>query len=102
MLERVQSSAAIAASSRYRSLGDIGIALLGIAALKAGRAPLGRRGDRRRRARRGEPGGATGTKALVIISFALLFVGLLQTVRTLAASPSPQLAAAGTKAAALS
>jgi hypothetical protein len=81
--------------------GDIGLALLGIAAVKAG-APrwaaalivIGALGC--------GPGFATGTKALVIVSFALLFAGLLQAVRTLATRPGPQLAVQAAEAAASS
>ena len=47
-------------------------------------------------------GFATGSKALVIIAFAVLLLGLLQAVRTIVASPAPRLAAAGAKAAAVS
>jgi hypothetical protein len=46
-------------------------------------------------------GFATGTKAVVIIAFAVLFLGLLQAVRTLVASPAPRLAGASAKAAAV-
>ena len=100
MLERVHSGA-IAAVEPLALLGDIGIALLGIAALKAG-APrwaaaaiaVGALGE--------GAGFATGTKALVIISFALLFAGLLPTVRTLTARPARRPAAEPAQAAALS
>jgi hypothetical protein len=78
-------SGAISALEPLSLVGDIGIALLGIAAVKAG-APrwagaaivIGALGE--------GAGFATGTKALVIISFVFLFVGLLQVVRTLASS----------------
>jgi hypothetical protein len=84
ILARVHSGA-IAAAGPLALPGDIGIALPGIAALKAG-AP-------------GEGAGfATSTKALVIGSFAVLFTGLLPAVRTLTARP----AAGPAQAAALS
>jgi hypothetical protein len=94
------NSGAISALDPLSILGDIGIALLGIAVARAG-APrwaaaaivIGALGE--------GAGFATGTKALVIISFALLFAGLLQAVRTLvtraalqpAAEAAPQAAA---------
>ncbi len=78
-------SGAISALEPLSLAGDIGIALLGIAAVKGRRAPLGGGSDRHRRVRRGA-GFATGTKALVIVSFVLLFAGLLQVVRTVASS----------------
>jgi hypothetical protein len=92
MLERVHSGA-IAAVEPLALLGDIGIALLAIAALKAG-APrwaaaaiaVGALGE--------GAGFAASTKALVITSFALLFAGLLPAVRTLAARPARRPAAA--------
>jgi hypothetical protein len=73
--------------------GDIGIALLGIAVVKAGAArwagaaiAVGAIGE--------GAGFATSSKAVVIVSFALLFAGLLQAVRTLATSRAPVPAAA--------
>ena len=87
MLERVHSGA-IAAVEPLALLGDIGVALLGIAALKAG-APrwaavaiaVGALGE--------GAGFATSTKALVITSFALLFAGLLPAVCTLRTNTRP-------------
>ena len=101
VLDRIHSAAAISALEPLAVVGDIGLALLGIAAVKAG-APrwagaaivIGALGE--------GAGFATGTKALVIIAFALLFAGLLQAVRTVGTSPRPLLAAAGVKAAAVS
>jgi hypothetical protein len=92
-------SGAISAIEPLAILGDIGIALLGIAAVKAG-APrwaaavivIGALGE--------GAGFATGTKALVIISFALLFAGFLVVVRTLVTSPGRRLAAEAAPAAA--
>jgi len=109
-LDRAQATAvldhintgAISALDPLSILGDIGVALLGIAAARAG-APrwaaaaivIGAVGE--------GAGFATGTKALVIISFALLFAGLLQAVRTLVTRAAPQPAAeAAPQAAAVS
>jgi hypothetical protein len=101
LLDRIHSSAAISALEPLSLAGDIGIALLGIAAVKAG-APrwaaaaivIGALGE--------GAGFATGSKALVIISFAVLFTGLLQAARTLGTSPRPRLTAADAEAAAVS
>ncbi len=84
-------SGAISALEPLSLAGDIGIALLGIAAVKAG-APrwagaaivIGALGE--------GAGFATGRKAVVIISFALLFAGFLQVVRTLATSSASRAA----------
>lgn len=109
-LDRAQATAvldhintgAISALDPLSILGDIGVALLGIAAARAG-APrwaaaaivIGAVGE--------GAGFATGTKALVIISFALLFAGLLQAVRTLVTRAAAQPAAeAAPQAAAVS
>ena len=109
-LDRAQATAvldhintgAISALDPLSILGDIGVALLGIAVARAG-APrwaaaaivIGAVGE--------GAGFATGTKALVIISFALLFAGLLQAVRTLVTRAAPQPAAeAAPQAAAVS
>jgi hypothetical protein len=101
VLDRIHSSAVIAALEPLQLIGDIGVALLGIAVVKAG-APrwaaaaiaVGAVGE--------GAGFATSSKALVIIAFALLFVGLLQAVRTLGTSPRPVPAATGAAAAAVS
>lgn len=109
-LDRAQATAvldhintgALSALDPLSILGDIGIALLGLAAARAG-APrwaaaaivIGALGE--------GTGFATGTKTLVIISFALLFAGLLQAVRTLVTRAAPQPAAeAAPQAAAVS
>jgi hypothetical protein len=92
---------AISALEPLSILGDIGIALLGIAVARAG-APrwaaaaivIGALGQ--------GAGFATGTKALVIVSFALLFAGLLQAVRTLVTRAAPQPAVEAAQAAAVS
>jgi hypothetical protein len=101
VLDCIHSSAVIAALEPLQLIGDIGIALLGIAVVKAG-APrwaaaaiaVGAIGE--------GAGFATSSKALVITAFALLFVGLLQAVRTLGTSPRPVPAATGAAAAAVS
>jgi hypothetical protein len=85
-LHRIQSSAAISGLGPIKLLGDIGIALLGIAVIKAG-APrwaaaaiaIGALGE--------GVGFATHTKAVVIVAFAIMFVGLAEAVRTLVAAP---------------
>jgi hypothetical protein len=96
------NSGPISALDPLSILGDIGVALLGIAVARAG-APrwaaaaivIGALGE--------GAGFATGTKALVIISLALLFAGLLQAVRTLVTRAAPQPAAeAAPQAAAVS
>jgi hypothetical protein len=90
VLDRIHSGA-ISALEPLSLAGDIGIALLGIAAVKAG-APrwagaaivIGALGE--------GAGFATGTKLLVIIAFAVMFAGLLQAVRTLAISSASRAA----------
>jgi hypothetical protein len=99
VLDRINTGA-ISALEPLSILGDIGIALLGVAVARAG-APrwaavaivIGALGE--------GAGFATGTKALVIISFALLFAGLLQAVRTLVTRAAPQAAAETAQAAAV-
>ena len=100
VLDRIHSGA-ITALGPLSIIGDIGLALLGLAAVKAG-APRWAGAAIVIGALAGGAGFATGTKALVIIAFAVLFLGLLQAVRTIVASPASRLAAAGVKAAAVS
>jgi hypothetical protein len=100
VLDRIHSGA-ITALGPLSIIGAIGLALLGLAAVKAG-APRWAGAAIAVGALAEGAGFAAGTKALVIIAFAVLFLGLLQAVRTLAASPAPRLAAAGAKAAAVS
>ena len=84
VLDRIHTGA-ISALEPLSLAGDIGIALLGIAIVKVG-APrwagaaiaIGALGE--------GAGFAVGMKALVIVSFALLFAGLVPVVRTLAIS----------------
>ena len=100
VLDRINTGA-VSALDPVAILGDIGVALLGIAVVRAG-APrwaaaaivIGALGE--------GAGFATSTKALVIISFALLFAGLLQAVRTLVTRAAPQAAAETAPAAAVS
>jgi hypothetical protein len=100
VLDRIHSGA-ITALGPLSIIGAIGLALLGLAAVRAG-APRWAGAAIAVGALAEGAGFAAGTKALVIIAFAVLFLGLLQAVRTLAASPAPRLAAAGAKAAAFS
>ena len=93
VLDRIHSGA-ITALGPLSIIGDIGLALLGLAAVKAG-APRWAGAAIAIGALAQGAGFATGTKALVIIAFAVLFVGLLQAVRTIVASPAHRLAAAG-------
>ena len=96
-LHGIQSSAAINGLEPLQLLGDLGIALLGIAAIRAG-APrwagiaivIGAFAQ--------GAGFGTGSKAVVIGAFALLFVALIEVVRTLVASPSDEQVAAKTVA----
>ena len=91
VLSRIQSSAAITALEPVSIAGNIGVALLGIAAAKAG-APrwaaaliiIGGLGY--------GPGFAASSKTLVLISFVLMFAGLVPAVRSLAARSGPSLA----------
>jgi hypothetical protein len=100
VLDRIHTGA-ISALGPVAIVGDIGLALLGIAVLQAG-APrwaaalivIGALGE--------GAGFGTSTKALVIIAFALLFVGLLQAVRTLVTRATPQPAAEAAQTAAVS
>lgn len=101
VLGRIHSGAVITVLGPLSITGDIGLALLGLAAVKAG-SPRWAGAAIAVGALAEGAGFAAGTKALVIIAFAVLFLGLLQAVRTLAASPAPRLAAAPAKAAALS
>lgn len=83
-IDHILSSAGVKAVEPFSLLGDLGLALLGVAAARAG-APrwtaaaivLGAFGE--------GAGFATGTKPLVAAAFALLFVGLATAVKTLAA-----------------
>jgi hypothetical protein len=100
VLDRIHAGA-ITALGPLSIIGDIGLALLGLAAVKAG-APRWAGAAIAVGALAEGVGFATGTKALVIIAFAVLFLGLLQAVRTIVASPAPRLAAAGTKTATVS
>jgi hypothetical protein len=100
VLDRIHSGA-ISALGPLSITGDIGLALLGIAAVKAG-APRWAGAAIIGGALAEGAGFATGSKALVIISFALLFAGFVQAVRTLSTSARPVPAPAGAEAAAVS
>jgi hypothetical protein len=100
VLDRIHSGA-ITALGPLSIIGDIGLVLLGLAAVKAG-APRWAGAAIAVGALAEGAGFATGTKALVIIAFAVLFLGLLQAVRTVVASPAPRPAAVGAKVAAVS
>jgi hypothetical protein len=85
-LHSIQSSVAVTGLEPLQIVGDVGLALLGIAATRAG-APRWAAGAIAIGALGEGAGFGTGTKALVIVAFAILFVGLLETVRTLVSSP---------------
>lgn len=101
VIHSIHSSAAVVALEPLSALGIIGIILLGIAVVQAG-APrwaaaaivVGALGE--------VAGFGAHTKALLIIGVALMFVGLLQAVRTLVARPGPPPAAQLAEAAAVS
>jgi hypothetical protein len=101
VLDRIHSGAAITALGPLSITGDIGLALLGLAAVKAG-APRWAGAAIIVGALAEGAGFATRSKALVIISFALLFAGFVQAVRTLSTSARPVPAPAGADAAAVS
>lgn len=84
VLDRIHSSAAVSSLEPLSILGDIGLAVLAVALVKAGaqRATgaaiaLGAFAE--------GAGFASGTKALVIAGFAVMFVGFVQAVRLLLA-----------------
>jgi hypothetical protein len=91
-LERIQSSAVVSGLGPTELIGNIGIALLGVALIKTG-APrwaaaaivIGALGE--------GAGFGTGTKTVVIVAFAILFAGFIGAVRTLVAAPGGRLAA---------
>ena len=100
MLDRVHSGA-IAAAEPLALLGGIGIALLGVAALKAG-APRWAAAAIAFGAFGQVAGFATSTKALVVTSFAILFAGFLPAVRALRTPSRPHPAAEPAPATAVS
>lgn len=95
MIDHVVSSAGVKVVEPFSLLGDLGLALLGVAAARAGASrwtaaaiAIGAFGE--------GAGFATATKPLVIAAFALLFVGLVAVVRMLvtrakAHRPEPKL-----------
>jgi hypothetical protein len=90
-LERIQSSATVSGLGPTELLGNIGIALLGIAVIKAGAKRWAAAAIAIGALCEGA-GFATHSKALVIGGFAILFVGLVQAVPSLVASPGQQTA----------
>jgi hypothetical protein len=86
-LDGVHSSAAASGLEPLSLLGDIGLALLGVAVLRAG-APRATTALIAAGALGEGIGFATATRALVLASFAILLVGLAQAVRTLIANPT--------------
>jgi hypothetical protein len=102
VLDHLHSNAALSALEPLALLGDIGVALLGIAAVRAGGVPrwaaaaivIGALGE--------GAGFATSSKALVIVSFALLFAGLLPAVYAQVTRPAHTLAPEAAQPAAVS
>jgi hypothetical protein len=86
-IDRIHSSAAVTALEPFSLLGDLGLALLGVAALRAG-APrwtavvvaVGAFGE--------GAGFAGGARPLVLAGFAILFVGLAAVTRVLLLGPA--------------
>jgi hypothetical protein len=88
-LHRIQSSAAVSGLGPIKLLGDIGIALLGVAVVRAG-APRWAGAAIAIGAIAEGAGFGTHTKGLVIAAFAIMFVGFVETVRTLVAARGEQ------------
>lgn len=92
-IHRIQTSAAISALGPVSLLGDLGLALLGVAAVRAG-APrraavlvtLGAFGE--------GAGFGSATRPLILAGFALLFLGLVDVVRARLRQAVPAPAAA--------
>jgi hypothetical protein len=90
-IARIDSSAAVSALEPFSLLADLGLALLAIAAVKAG-APrwaailvaVGAFGE--------GVGFGSGTRALILAAFAVLFAGFAGIVRALRAEPARGLA----------
>ena len=87
ILERIHSSAAVSVLEPFSLLGDLGVTLLGIAAVKAGASrwaavvvAVGAFGE--------GAGFAGGTRPLILAGFAILFVGLAMVTRTLLLQPA--------------
>ena len=80
--EHILSSAGVKAVEPFSLLGDLGLALLGLASAKAG-APRWTAAAIVIAAFGEGAGFATGTKPLVVSAFVLLFVGLVAAVRSL-------------------
>ncbi len=96
-LDRIQSSTAVSALEPLSLLGDIGLALLAIGAVKVGVSRIaaaaiivGAFGE--------GIGFGSGTKPLVVVAFAILLIGLVQLVRTLVEARSTAWEFAGSPA----
>lgn len=87
-VHQILSSAAVTAVEPISLLGDIGLALLGIAAAKAG-APRWTAGAIIVGAFAEGAGFATGTKPLVAVAFALLLAAFVAVVRGIAVPDAP-------------
>jgi hypothetical protein len=93
LVDRILSSAGVTAVEPFSLIGDLGLAVLGVAAARAG-APrwtavamaVGAFGE--------GAGFATGTKPVVIASFVVLFAAFAVVVRALVADGTPSHAAA--------
>ena len=91
VLHRIDSSTAVSGLEPLSLLGDIGLAVLGFAAVRVGASrwsaaaiAIGALGE--------GAGFATGTRALVIVAFVVLVIGLAEAVRALVAQPYGRLA----------
>jgi hypothetical protein len=90
-VHRVSSAGAVAALEPVSLLQAIGLAVLGLAAVRAGAARWAGMAIAAG-AFANEVGFATGTKPLVIAGFVVLFIGLAVAVRALVARPRPEVA----------
>ncbi len=86
-LDRIHSSAAVSALEPISLLGDIGLALLGLAVVRAGGSRVSGAAIAIGALAEGA-GFASGTKAVVVVAFAVLFLGLADAVRTLVGRPA--------------
>jgi hypothetical protein len=90
-LHRVGASAAVTVLEPLSLIGDAGLALLAVAALRAG-APRWSAAAVTLGAFAGSAGFASETRALVVAGFAVLLAGLLRIVRDVVAEPHRALA----------
>jgi len=88
LLDRVNSSAAVSILEPLSLLGDVGLALLGLAVVSAGAQRLVAASIAAGAFGQGV-GFATGTKVLVVASFAILLFGLARAVQTLIRNQVP-------------